>query len=326
MDTKTPIIAFLSNKLTLRGTEIAVYDYADYNEKILGNKSIIITRDYEHVKCEYDVDIQAYNKFQSRFQVEYYNRDNAINDIDAIVEKNGITHLYIIKAGDWDGLISNKCKNLIHCVFSAVQPHGHVYSVVGNTVNNLCGTNFPVFPHIINLPFNDVNLRNELNIPSDAIVFGRYGGKESFDIKFVYESIKRVLETRADIYFLFMNTNVFYEHKNIIYLTGNADMNFKRTLINTCDALIHARERGETFGLTCGEFAICKKPVITWSQSHEREHLNILKEKAVTYNNEYDLCDILNTFTSTKYDMNDNGYMFFTPENVMQIFKQVYID
>jgi hypothetical protein len=40
------IIAFLSNNLTLRGTEVALYDYADYNEKILGNKSIIITRDY----------------------------------------------------------------------------------------------------------------------------------------------------------------------------------------------------------------------------------------------------------------------------------------
>jgi hypothetical protein len=165
-----------------------------------------------------------------------------------------------------------------------------------------------------------------LNIPSDAIVFGRYGGKESFDIKFVYESIKRVLETRSDIYFLFMNTDVFYEHKNVIYLPGNADMNLKRVFINSCDALIHARERGETFGLTCGEFSICKKPVITWGQSHEREHLNILKEKAITYNNEHDLYDILNTFTSTKYDMNNNGYTFFTPENVMQIFKQVYID
>jgi hypothetical protein len=120
-----------------------------------------------------------------------------------------------------------------------------------------------------------------------------------------------------------MNTDVFYEHKNVIYLPGNADMNLKRVFINSCDALIHARERGETFGLTCGEFSICKKPVITWGQSHEREHLNILKEKAITYNNEHDLYDILNTFTSTKYDMNNNGYTFFTPENVMQIFKQV---
>jgi len=37
-------VAFISNKLTLRGTEIALYNYADYNEKYLNNESIIITR------------------------------------------------------------------------------------------------------------------------------------------------------------------------------------------------------------------------------------------------------------------------------------------
>ena len=48
-------IAFLSNKLTLRGTEIAMYDYADYNETLLNNKSIIITRDYNLIKNQFDV-------------------------------------------------------------------------------------------------------------------------------------------------------------------------------------------------------------------------------------------------------------------------------
>ena len=65
-------VAFLSNKLTLRGTEVAIFDYADYNEKILKNKSIIITRDYEKIKNEFDVDIQSYNKFKNRFEVYYY--------------------------------------------------------------------------------------------------------------------------------------------------------------------------------------------------------------------------------------------------------------
>ena len=68
------IVAFLSNKLTLRGTEVAAFDYADYNEKILGNKSIIITRDYEKIKHEFDVDIKAYEKFKNRFEVFLYNK------------------------------------------------------------------------------------------------------------------------------------------------------------------------------------------------------------------------------------------------------------
>ena len=123
-----------------------------------------------------------------------------------------------------------------------------------------------------------------------------------------------------------MNTYSFFEHKNIIYLNSNSDKIYKRTFINTCDALLHARVQGESFGLTCGEFAICEKPVITWGGSHDREHLIILKEKAIVYNNENDLFDILNTFTKTKYDMKNNGYTFYTPEIVMQIFKNIYID
>jgi hypothetical protein len=316
------IVAFLSNKLTLRGTEIALYDYADNNEKILNNKSIIITRDYNLVKNEFDVDKQAYDKFHDRFVVEYYSNTT---DLDNIVLKYGITHLYIIKAGDWDGLLSSKCKNLIHCVFSTRVPHGSVYSAIGNCVNNLCNTNFPVVPHMVYLPETSKNLRETHNIPERAIVFGRYGGRESFNIPFVHNVIKNILSTRDDIYFLFMNTDRFYEHSNIIYLDGSSCMIHKRIFINSCDALIHARDRGETFGLTCGEFAICKKPVITYGGVTENEHLLILKDKAVIYNNELDLYNIMNTFTKDKYDMSDNGYMFYNPVNVMNIFKNTYL-
>jgi len=314
------IVAFLSNKLTLRGTEVAIFDYAHYNEKILGNKSVIITRDYEKIKNEYDVDIKAYNKFHDRFKICYYQSQE---DIDNIISDNSISHLFIIKAGGWDGLITTRCKNIIHCVFTTCQPHGEVYTPIGQTVNNLQGTNYPVTPHMVTLPNCNDDLRNELNIPENAIVFGRYGGKESFDISFAHHVIKTILEVRNDLYFIFMNTNVFYQHKNIIYLPGTSDMVYKRKFINTSDALLHARDGGETFGLTCGEFAICEKPVITYGKSHANEHLLILKEKAVIYNSFDDLFNILNTFTKNKYDMTNNGYMFYNPENVMNIFKNI---
>ena len=313
-------VAFLSNKLTLRGTEVAIFDYADYNEKILGNKSIIITRDYQKIKHEYDVDMLAYNKFHSRFNVFYYaNQD----DIDNIIISNGASHLFIIKAGDWDGLISNKCKNIVQCVFSLNCPHGDVYTPIGQTINNMYHSSYLVTPHMVTVEKCEENLREILNIPKEAIVFGRYGGKESFDIKFVHDTIKCILNECDNIFFLFMNTNIFYENKNIIYLDGNSDMTYKRKFINSCDALIHARERGETFGLTCGEFAICEKPVITYGKSCENEHLLILKEKAVKYNNSDELYSILKTFTPGKYDMSENGYMFYNPENVMSILKNV---
>jgi hypothetical protein len=316
------VIGFLSNKLTLRGTEIAMYDYAEFNETLLNNKSIIISRDYNSIKGEFDVSEDAYKKFKNRFNVEYYINQS---DIDDIVVKNGITHLYIIKAGNWDGLISTKCKNLIHCVFTSNTPHGQVYSTISHDVNRICGTNFPVVPHMIRVYDTNDNMRSELNIPDEAIVFGRYGGVETFDIKFVYNSIKEILNKRNDIYFIFMNTSNFYTHKNIIYLNGTTDMYIKRKFINTTDALLHAREGGETFGLTCGEFAVCLKPVITYNPSRERNHIDILQNHAILYNNFEELNKILSEFYKNKYNMNDNGYLQYTPENIMSIFNNVYL-
>jgi len=43
--------------------------------------------------------------------------------------------------------------------------------------------------------------------------------------------------------------------------------------------------RGETFGLSCLEFAMLGKPVLTYADSPERAHLEILGEAAVAYEN-----------------------------------------
>ena len=319
------IIGFLSNKLTLRGTEVAIYDYANYNELILGNRSIIVTRDYNLISNQFDVDKKAYDKFTSRFCVEYYDDGKVIESIENIIDKHKITHLFIEKAGGWDGIIAKNCKTLIHSVFDSTCPHGTVYTVLGQTINNIFGTSYPVMPYMVDLPYTNENLRSELGLPDDAIVFGRYGGKESFDIEYVHRAIKEILNDRQDIYFIFMNTNSFYAHPRIKYLEGTSDMIYKRKFINTCDALIHARSRGETFGLTCAEFAICKKPVITCKSCKEQEHLIILRDKAVLYDNKEEVYNIFMNFERGKYDMENNGYMFYNPLNVIQILEKIFL-
>jgi hypothetical protein len=51
-------IAFHANQLSLRGTEIALFSYAKYNEEILGNKSVIFSSPNNN--------LDALDKFQSR--------------------------------------------------------------------------------------------------------------------------------------------------------------------------------------------------------------------------------------------------------------------
>ena len=50
---------------------------------------------------------------------------------------------------------------------------------------------------------------------------------------------------------------------NIIYLPPTYSIKRKIEFINTCDGCLHARNMGESFGLTLAEFSVKNKPIIT---------------------------------------------------------------
>lgn len=219
----------------------------------------------------------------------------------------------------------------MHCVFNSRQPHGDVYATISDAVNQVSRTSHPVVPHIVNLPDHNLNMRKELGIPDDAIVLGRHGGYEQFDIQFVHNAIRNFTLNNKNIYFLFVNTKIFSDPSdknlsNIIYLDKIYDLNDKVKFINTCDAMIWGRSDGETFGLSIGEFCVRGKPIIAIPCGFH-EHVNKLKDKCIWYNNEENLTYILNNinkeFLLTK---RSDGYDKYTPENVMNIFKNVFID
>ena len=169
-------------------------------------------------------------------------------------------------------------------------------------------------------------MREILNIPNDAIVFGRYGGKEQFDIHEVHNVIYNIALNRPDIYFLFLTTNKFCpDLKNIIHLNEPIiDTNEKRKFINTCDAMIWARSDGETFGLSIGEFSFCNKPVIATISNLDNAHYQLLGDKGIWYKSTNDLYDILSNFNKDNVKNKDwNAYRDYSPENVMKIFKEL---
>src|SRR5690606_2780639 len=121
-----------------------------------------------------------------------------------------------------------------------------------------------------------------LAIPKDAIVFGRHGGDTTFDIPFAKQVVKKLARERSDVYFVFLGTksfvfrHLFRPYKNVIFLPTTTEEIYKSKFINTCDAYLHARKQGESFGIATGEFSVKNKPVITWSGSKERSHIDIL--------------------------------------------------
>jgi len=311
-------IAFWDNGLGERGTSVVLYDYAHYNETILKNESIII-----YNNTHYSNNIQAINKFKNRFKV--FDVDDW-SKVDTILSEENCDIIYIIKAGDWDGQVSNVCKNVIHCVFSCSYPHGNVYSSIANWVPFNNGR-YPVVPHIISLPQHNESMRTELNIPENAIVYGRHGGYNQFDIEYVQKIVYNIAKNNNNIYFLFVNTKQFCENlKNIIHLPCIIDLNEKTKFINSCDAMIWGRSDGEVFSLSQGEFCFKNKPIICSVSKHYNGHVNLLKDKAIWYD-ENNLNEILLNFNKEEMAKLDwNAYKEYTPENVMEIFKNIYID
>lgn len=304
-------IGFLCNQIDNRGTGNAMFDYAHYNETILGNESYIYTfSNGQH-------DPLAIQKYQRRFKTIGYIDAQKVVGLDAI---------YHIKSGEDDGIRFN-IPYLVHAVFRYA-PHGTRYAMVSRWLAMVGGNDVPYVPHIINLPDIRMDIRDSLGLPRDAVVFGRYGGFDSFDLDFAWPAIRRALVKRDDIYFLFMNTQApqdMHEHPRVFFMDPTNQPEYKRMFINSCDAMIHARARGETFGIAVGEFAVCDKPILTYRNSPEQAH----RELAATYS--YSDEDELVTYLTTDWWRRDadycdhRGYKLCTPENVMKQFKEVFL-
>ena len=308
-------IAFWDNQLCERGTTVSLYDYAFYNQTLLGNKSYIF---YDKNNRENKEDI--IQKFKKHFTV--HKTDN-FKEVDDYLLQYNITHIYIIKSGNLDSRLSKVAKNCIHCVFDCYQPHGEVYSSISPWVKGNNGQ-FPVVPHMINLGKHDKNMRKNLNIPENAVVFGGYGGRDSFNILFVHKVVYIIAKNNPNIYFLFANFNKFCPSlPNIIHLPMITDLNKKVEFINTCDAMLWARNVGETFGLAIAEFSTLNKPIICMNIGSDKAHVHILGDKALWYSNSNDLLKILLNFKSEIESKKDwNAYNEYTPEK----FKKTYLD
>lgn len=322
------LIVFHQPHLSSRGTSVAMYDYADYNETLLGNTSIILYQDNHestHPLTE--------EKFNKRFKCYKYTHSSQIDLLLTMIGCDDNSVIYHIKYGHNDGLLSKKYKNAIHAVF-IYSPHGYSprdkYALVSEYLaKKYIRTNFYegyYVPHIVR-PFvkPSSNFREVLNIPNNAIVIGRYGGDTTFSIDYVKKCIIEYVINHPNYYFIFMSTNKFSNHPNIIYMDTTFDLEIKSKFIDTCDAMIHARIDGETFGCSVAEFSVANKPIIT-TKSGDLCHIDILGDEAILYNDEQSLINIFDNITTIiNSKPHRNGYSDFYPEKVMNIFNNVFL-
>lgn len=312
-------VAFDAGHLLERGTDVALYDYAVGNEVELGNHSRIL--------CPAQADLTALDKFRARFSVALY-RDR--RDLERFLADVDV--YYRIDHGQRPAEPLPRPphgRTVVHCVFTAHEPHGDVYAAVSSWVATHRGVPggapCPVVPHIVQLPPVDGDLRRTLGIPDGATVLGRHGGPGTFDLPFVHQEVVHAVQQRDDLWFVFLNTRPFAApHPRILHLDKTTDLAAKRRFVQTCDAMLHGRSDGETFGLAIAEFAVCNKPVVTWLGGTDRYHHGVLGRKGIYYRDADDLRRILRLFRPVQGDF-DVYSARFSPEVVMRQFDAVFL-
>jgi hypothetical protein len=309
-----------------RGTEVAVYDYADFGERCLGLTSYVLYPGLEGYHG-------ARDKFTRRFGAKRV-IGLQVDEVGAFLENKCIGHVYIIKEGTPYvpdvRLLPRSVRSLVHCVFHANTPHGDVYAKISPCVRGFA----PVVPHIVrSCDPHGPNLRVELGLPADATVFGRHGGWDTFDIQFASRAVIEVARARADsIYFVFLNTAPFTTpRRNIIHLPRTSDVGRISSFIRTCDAMLHARSGGETFGLACAEFSAHNRPVLA-SAAHDDDghgsmHLDTLRGHNLERFFYRDHASLVHQMLH--FDRNQRGdfnaHRAFEPAAVMSQFEHVFL-
>lgn len=325
-------ILFFDENLCERGTSVSTYDYAHYNETILGNKSIIAS--YKNAN------LTTYDKVKNRFE-EVYLIDN-FNDLESIK----CDYLYTQKRGYNDGNLISTAKNLVHVVFPAYAPHGDVYGYISewlaksiksgdikceftpNADISSIKNDLPYVPYMVDLPNVEESFKEFFNVKDNELVVGWYGGMNTFDdeLNIAKRVVIDVAKKRKDIKFIFLNQQAFCNEDNVLFIEGTTDLAQKTAFINTCDVMLHARWRGETFGLAIAEFSTRNKPIITYGNSRERSHIEILGNKGIYYYDYQSLYTILmNIQKSDLQNKEWNCYQQYTPEKVMKQFNDIFL-
>lgn len=347
-------ICLYSNQANERGSEIALYDYANYCELYFQMKSTIIFPKYLERSTQYseaDGKRLSLQRFQSRFNVSFCgpserNKRDLCLDLSQVAMKLHCDILYVQKAGHMksepiypDSFKSN-IPTAIHAIFSH-HPHGTVYASISPDIAN----GGLVVPHMLDKPVllhgRKSSLRTTLNISSHAKVFCRHGAVDTFNIRYVIDAVVELAQMYSThLAFIFLGVPIHLKlyllhtkinkPRNIIFLTTTTDTVEKERFFHSCDAMIHARSDGETFGLAVGEFSSRNKPVITQGpgfNGYSITHINILKDKGLYYYNSTSLKRIIEGILKNGILTRDwNAYRDYEPKKVMKTFKDIFLD
>jgi glycosyltransferase involved in cell wall biosynthesis len=296
-------------------------DYARYNQKILGNESVIgYFGDHEYFP-DGGTEQEVVNQVKKEFNVLKV----GFSALNKICEK--FDFAYFQRAGSRE-ILPDTTRTGVHAVFRYHEPHGDVYAYISRWLSwHMSSGKEKYVPYVVNLPEPTVDpttIRRHLGISPEKYVVGRFGGYNTFDIPFVHRVIAETLTIRNDIVFVMLNTAPFYLHPNILYLRPISDVQSKANYINMCDAFLHGRTGGESFGMAIAESLFFGKPVLAYEGGADRNHVDMLRLTNLIYNEDslFEKLNDLQNQTGNWKELVDE----YTPRHVMGRFREVFLN
>jgi len=273
-------ILFQTDVLCYRGSTVAITDYAKYLKEFLGHESIICYDWARPYHVDGGTEPEVLEALQKDYQVIGY---DDLSELQGIIDRE---HVDFALVGSHVNLTNCRYGHLE--AFQIYNPYGDAYAYISkwlaDTMNARHGSNYPFVPHIVNLPEPIADYREGLGIKPGQTVIGRYGGLMTFNLPFVKQAIIDILSTRDDFVFVFANTQPWISHPNVKFVKEMYELQSKANFINTCDAMLHARSNGESFGLAVGEFLSLNKPVMVWEGGEDQNHVAMMKDSGLIYN------------------------------------------
>ena len=319
-------VGFHCDSFSLRGGTVATIAYARALKRI-GYESVIIKCDDQ---TSWIIDRNPPSTTDGLEIIRY----KASDSLREVLSIGRVDALYVLNSGT----LEDRFKEIgipvwVHSVFPTDIDRigGNRFAAISDWLSKEAYNNrVETVPHIIDAWEQSGcrdSWRAQHGIPSNAVVIGSMGGTHTFDLKIARDSIAEVLESRADIYFCSLNHAKFISHRKAVFLKGTDCIAEKRSFINACDAMLHGRTQGETFGLACGEFAAAGKPVFAWRGAPEKHHLYHFSCHKMQYSNKSQLVKLLKEFDPDDWDprLIQSKCSQFNSEHVIDKFEKVFI-
>lgn len=327
-------VLFQCEQLNYRGTTNSTLDYAIFNQKILGNESTIVYCSIDPPGKDVGTKPEIVEQLRKNFNIITYETYEELNEI---ASKYDVCYSqragYAIEPDTKKPLVQvNTTHFAVHSVFQWYQPHGNSYAYISEWLANAVQKLYSVpetqkwVPYIVDLPQPNVDLRKQLGISKDKFVIGRHGGYDTFDLNFCHEVVIKVAEARKDYVFLFANTRPFCNLPNVLFLQSFFGNQEKSNYVNACDAMIHCRNLGESFGLSVAEFLYFNKPVLSWNGGFDRNHVNWLEKYDLLYKDNYDMYHRLMTLPDKVGVEYSEIVEQYNPTTAMKRFKEIFLN